>query len=115
MSQISRGVPLAPRSVVMRPSNAVIEPLASMPSPRATVAAGSRHYVDLGTFASRDLAADRLRSVNPALHSSLEPVLFGGRLAWRSRLGPFEDHSSAGGALTAALEAGALGARIASE
>lgn len=105
----------APRSVVMHPSSAPIEPFATSPEPKATLATGVRHYVDLGTFPNRDLASDRQRGLSPALPSKLEPVVAAGRLGWRLRLGPFESRANAETAQRTALAAGALGTRITSE
>jgi rare lipoprotein A len=99
------------RSVVMRPSNAVVS-MPLPPAPKAIVPAGAAHYVEIGTFQSRDLAIEQQRALSLAGPAEIIPMPLGARLGWRLRLGPFPDWPSAITALRATIAVGALGARL---
>ena len=105
----------APRSVVMRPSNAVVDGNPVAPAPKAIMATDGAFYLELGSFPSRDLALDRARMLAPSLRASVEPVLTAGRVQWRLRSGPYPNRSAAAASLKVALNSGALGAIIVSE
>lgn len=103
------------RSVVMRPTSTRLDTGSIVPAPKSTVGTEQRLYVDLGVFASRDLAADQQRRFGDTHPVRLEPVLSAGKLAWRAKLGPFRERRTADAVFKAALAAGSISARMTSE